>query len=181
MARKKNKEPKYFSALVKKALEDIISDMRMNMSRHGRNASMRSFRSLTQRVEIEDGTFIGTILGTRAFKWMERGSGPIRGGDGSLGARQFRSLILNWMIDKGINPKIQKTRKRGYSSNDWAVDMRKSANAIAHSIARGGTNLRKRRGFDDIFSGSIARHQRDLSEKAIRYLQEVVVETTFDD
>lgn len=131
---------------VRDTLTIIKNRMIANMARRGRNASMRSVNSL----KITTTGIGGTLEGLRSFVAMETGR---RGGKIPQG---LRHIIAQWIDDKGISI---------YDPYGGKPNKKKVAFLIARSIQQKGTALKRRGGFDDIYSSVINEEVLKLADK----------------
>lgn len=113
-----------------------------NMVANGRNVSGRSVASL--QVEVNGDR--GTLFGSSSFLSMERGrkAGKVPKG--------FTSIIKQWIIDKGISfeakSKSGKPIPRERALNSFA-------GAVAYTIMKKGTKMKRENVQQDIFSTAI--------------------------
>lgn len=143
-------------------LNEIVADIRYNLEATGTNASGRTSASL--QVEMrEDG---GQITGRRYFQGVEIGR------PGGRVPQNFRAIIRQWMMDKGIRA-VPIPYKR-QPSESWqpkytpeergAMAM---AGAIAEKIRREGTRLFREGGRTDIYSNVLAERMKELEAAAM--------------
>lgn len=138
---------------------DSITKIRARIADSNAGASGASSRSLKQF--STDSEF--TLFGAEHFKWMEVGR---RAGKTP---RNFRDIIIQWMKDKGITPRVN--TEQGYRS---------AAFFIARKIRQQGTFLYRTRSFRDIFSSVINQEsvnkliQEIASDKATTISSDIV-------
>lgn len=136
--------------IVREELTKFMERVRANHRAAGQVASGRTSDSM--HVEVEGNE--GTVFGRFAFGTLETGrkSGKVPG--------NFRSIIRQWMKDKGI--KATPIPYKRQPSDRWKPkytpqergDM-SLAGAIAHKIEVSGTKLYREGGRDDIYSNEI--------------------------
>lgn len=132
----------------KEALENVKSRIISNMSAKKRNASMRSVKSLT----VETTGVGGTLYGLRSFWAMETGR------KGGKIPRNFRDIIADWIIAKGIS--IYSNSLTGRRPT-----VKSAAGYIAWTIKNKGTKLHREHRFEDIFSKASRDEVNTLSDK----------------
>lgn len=104
-----------------------IADSRAGAS----GASARSLKQFSTESEF-------TLFGAQHFKWMETGR------KGGRVPKNFIEIIIQWMRDKGITPRVN--TEQGYKT---------AAFLIARKIKQEGTFLYRTKSFRDIFSSVI--------------------------
>lgn len=138
------------SHLVRELTQETLDNVKLriisNMSAKRRNASMRSVRSLTVKV---DGTG-GTLYGLSSFLAMETGR------KGGKVPRDFRRIIADWVVAKGISIYTNTGRRPRVSS---------VAYLIARKIKTQGTALHREGRFEDIYTRASNEETLKLSEK----------------
>lgn len=120
----------------------IIDHIRAN----GQNASGRTIRSMHVEVTEES----GTLYGHKPFGVLETGrrAGKI--------PYAFRSIIYQWMQDKGLHATSKPYKTEGvhrYTAQERA-DLSMAA-AIAHTIKTKGSALHRKGGRDDVYSNVV--------------------------
>jgi hypothetical protein len=148
------------TAIVQEALDGIVEDIRRNLADTNTNASGRTSASL----EVVMRTDGGSVLGRPYFQSVEKGRppGPV--------PYNFRSIIRQWMADKGIAapaiPYIRQPSERWqpkYTPEErGAMAM---AGAIAHTIKERGTLLYREGGRTDIYTDVLDRRLAEMGEK----------------
>lgn len=127
---------------LERAKQLIIAHIRAN----GQNASGKTIASM--HVEVDEGG--GTIYGRSPFGTLETGR---RGGRVPY---NFRSIIRQWMKDKGIKAApIPYVRAGEHKYTPEERGEMSLAGAIAHRIAKSGTQLYRLGGRDDVYSNVI--------------------------
>lgn len=132
--------------LTQETLDRVKLRIIQNMSAKARNASMRSVKSLSVKV---DGTG-GALYGISSFLAMEKGR------KGGKVPRDFRRIIADWIVAKGISIYSNTGRKPRVSS---------VAYLIAKMIRERGTALHREGRFEDIYSRASVEETLKLSEK----------------
>lgn len=87
--------------LLKDEAEQLIAEIRSLIISTGANASGKTSRSLESITKVSKNKYSLLIQGSGSFNYIERGRGPTKrsGGKGKL-----KSIILQWVDDKGIIP-----------------------------------------------------------------------------
>ena len=120
----------------------IIDHIRAN----GQNASGRTIASL--HVETDEGG--GVLYGHRPFGVLETGR------KAGKTPRSFRTIIYQWMMDKGIHatPIPYLTNRPHKYTEQMRADL-SMASAIAHTIKTQGSSLYRKGGRNDVYSNVI--------------------------
>lgn len=146
---------------LKNILDKMVAEMRDNLASTGTNASGRTSASL--RVVMTNTG--GQIWGRRYFRGVEQGRA------GGRVPRNFRSIIRQWILDKGITPSAIPYKRK--HSAKWQPKytpeergLRQMASAIAHTIEKSGTSLYRKGGRTDIFTNVIEENKADLLKVA---------------
>lgn len=146
--------------LTQETLEKVKLRIIQNMGMKNRNVSMRSVKSLTIKV---DGTG-GALYGLSSFLAMEKGR------KGGKVPRDFRRIIADWIVAKGISL---------YTNTGRRPRLQSVAYLIARKIKTSGTALHREGRFEDIYSRASIEETLKLSEKirllvssGINYLHE---------
>lgn len=146
---------------LKNILDKMVAEMRDNLASTGTNASGRTSASL--RVVMTNTG--GQIWGRRYFRGVEQGRA------GGRVPRNFRSIIRQWILDKGITPSAIPYKRK--PSAKWQPKytpeergLRQMASAIAHTIEKSGTSLYRKGGRTDIFTNVIEENKADLLKVA---------------
>lgn len=113
-------------------LQDLAQRIADNISRNGQRASGRTQRSF----EVKDEGDTITLYGRKAFGTMETGR---RGG---RVPRNFREILYEWSIDKGIQFDTERERAS-------------FAYLLAKKIQKEGTELFREGGRADVYSNEI--------------------------
>lgn len=147
-------------------MQSLVTTIRSNLLRLGRNASGRTSRSLQVKIQGNDRA---QLWGAAHYNVLERGR---RGGKVPYG---FRDIIKQWILDKGIHvrPIPSKSGRGRKSANERGLDS--MAGAIAYTIMKHGTRLHRTKKVDDIYSTAI-----DKTTKAIGNQMPVTVGAEFD-
>lgn len=149
--------------IVREELTRFMERVRANHRAAGQVASGRT--SASMHVEVEDNE--GTVFGRMAFGTLETGrrAGRVPG--------NFRSIIRQWMADKGIKadpiPYVRKPSERWqpkYTPQERG-DM-SLAGAIAHKIATSGTKLFRDGGRSDIYSNEIPKTTETIMKRVVQ-------------
>lgn len=122
----------YGSDIVVRELQDLAQRIADNIARNGQTASGKTARSL----EVREGSGEVSLLGRKAFGTMETGR---RGGGVP---RNFRAILYQWSLDKGI-------------SFDTDRERRTFAYFLAKKIQNEGTQLFRDGGRADVYSNEI--------------------------
>jgi hypothetical protein len=136
--------------IVIQALEELKERIAANIEASGQTASGRTAQSM----HVEASENGAALFGRRAFGTLETGR------KGGKVPQNFRSIIRQWILDKGISvtpiPYIRKP------SNSWQPKYTPQergemslAGAIAHKIQNEGTALQRSGGRNDIYSQEI--------------------------
>lgn len=131
-------------------LEDLRNRIISNIDSTGRKASGKTGNSM--RVDRqEDGC---VLVGRRAFSTLEDGRKP-----GAVPAN-FRSIIKQWILDKGISYNAIPYKR--IPSEKWQPKytpaergLMSLSGAIAYKIAKEGTSLYRAGGDNDVYSNEI--------------------------
>lgn len=145
------------TTIMRNHLENIEDAIKQNMESNHRNASMRSVRSL--KVVIENDSH-GWIEGLKSFWVMERGrkSGRV--------PKNFREIIRQWIIDKGITVRrIPYKTNRPHKYTEQERSLISASGAIAYKIMTTGTRLHRSKGFDDIFTSAINKEMEEMAKE----------------
>lgn len=142
--------------LLKAGMQSLVTDIRSNLLRLGRNASGRTSRSLTIKMLGNDRA---ELWGAQHYNVLERGR---RGGKVPYG---FRDIIRQWILDKGIRvkPIPSKTGRGRKSANERGLDS--MAGAIAYTIMKHGTKLHRTKKVDDIYTSAINRTTKEIGNQ----------------
>lgn len=132
----------YGSDIVVRELQDLAQRIADNIARNGQTASGKTARSL----EVREGSDEVTLLGRKAFGTMETGR---RGGGVP---RNFRSILYQWSLDKGI-------------SFDSDRERRSFAYLLAKKIQSEGTQLFRDGGRADVYSNEIPKTINNIARK----------------
>lgn len=127
---------------LERARQMIINHIRAN----GQNASGRTIKSLHVEATEEE----GTLWGHKPFGVLETGrkAGKI--------PYSFRSIIWQWMKDKGLHG--TPIPYKGQGDHRWTPQERgdiKMAGAIAWTIKTKGSHLHRKGGRDDVYSNVV--------------------------
>lgn len=137
-------------AVLREELERLAERIKANHRRAGQVASGRTLRSI--HVDVTDDE--GVLWGRKPFGTLETGR------KGGRVPRDFRSIIRQWMRDKGIHgtpiPYVRKPSakwKPKYTPQERGN--MSLAGAIAYRIRKEGTRLYRDGGRADIYSNEI--------------------------
>ena len=127
---------------LERARQLIINHIRAN----GQNASGRTIKSLHVEATEEE----GTLWGHKPFGVLETGrkAGKI--------PYSFRSIIYQWMQDKGVHG--TPIPYKGDGDHKWTPQERgdlKMAGSIAWTIKTKGSHLHRKGGRDDVYSNVV--------------------------
>lgn len=132
----------YGSEIVVRELQDLAQRIADNIARNGQTASGKTARSL----EVKEGSDEVSLLGRKAFHTMETGR---RGGGVP---RNFRAILYQWSLDKGI-------------SFDTDRERRSFAFLLARKIQNEGTQLFRDGGRADVYSNEIPKTINNIARK----------------
>lgn len=148
--------------IVREELTAFMERVRANHRAAGQVASGRTSASMHVEVEGDE----GTVFGRMAFGTLETGRRAGRV------PNNFRSIIRQWMADKGIKaapiPYVRKPSERWkpkYTPQERG-DM-SLAGAIAHRISMSGTKLYRDGGRSDIYSNEIPRTTAVIMKRVV--------------
>lgn len=148
--------------IVREELTRFMERVRANHRAAGQVASGRTSASMHVEVEGDE----GTVFGRMAFGTLETGRRAGRV------PSNFRSIIRQWMADKGIKaqpiPYVRKPSERWspkYTPQERG-DM-SLAGAIAHKIATTGTKLYRDGGRSDIYSNEIPKTTEAIMKRVV--------------
>lgn len=149
---------------LKKIGEQCVSEIRQALVDTGTNASGRTSASL--HVVADDG--VVEVWGRPAFGTVEHGRRAGRV------PRNFRALIAQWIIDKGI-PVQPVEVKRVTDRDGHTRALLRMAGAIAWKIRTEGSRLHREGGRKDIYTPAVKRAEEAikqyLNDVAISYLE----------
>lgn len=134
--------------LLETHLKAIQQNIATRMAQKKRNASGKSVASLAV---VFDALTEGHIEGGEQWKSMQRGRG------GGKGPYNFRDIIKDWIIKKGIS-----ITQRSNQSRETALNS--AAYLISRSILKHGTALKRKQGYDDIYD-TVIQEELALLEK----------------
>ena len=141
-------------------MEGLRNEISQAIETTGTRASGRTQASMVVTVEATAGGVHATLTGRRAFQTLERGRRP-----GKV-PQNFRAIIMQWIIDKGIAiTPIPYKRPSGGKYTPIERGLRQMAFFIARKIRREGTSLYRRGGRADIYSPAIERATKRLDER----------------
>lgn len=152
-------DPKAASQIMREETERAKQLIIQHIWANGQNASGKTVASLNVQQPSDDETI---LFGHRPFGVLETGR---REGKIPYG---FRSIILQWMKDKGLHgtPIPYKTdRAHKYTPQergDYSM-----ASAIAHTIATKGSSLYRKGGRADVYSNVIPETMKRLGDRLI--------------
>lgn len=156
----------FIQRIIQGTLERIRTQMKQNMSAMKRTTSGRSVASL-QIVMKQNG---GTLYGSKSWFAMERGR------KGGRVPKNFRDIIRQWIIDKGIQvtPLPYKQPSRGIGLSPQERGLRSFAGAIAYTIMKKGSRLHRTGGFDNIYSSPIQNELATMHKELSAYVGETI-------
>lgn len=141
-------------------LENVKSYIQFQMEAYGRNASNKHVDSL----QVEASAGYGVLTGLESWNYIETGR------KGGKVPYNFRSIIYQWSIDKGISIDAIPYKREG--EHKYTPEERgrwKFAGAVAHKIMMSGTALFRSGVREDIYSSAINREcQSILNESRLR-------------
>lgn len=142
---------------LERARQLIINHIRAN----GQNASGRTIKSLHVEATEEE----GVLWGHKPFGVLETGrkAGKI--------PYSFRSIILQWMKDKGLHG--TPIPYKGQGDHKWTPQERgdlKMAGAIAYTIAKRGSRLHRMGGRADVYSNVVPQTLERVRSRLIRLI-----------
>lgn len=153
------------SKIIKEHLESLKSYIQFQMEAYGRNASMKHVNSL----QVEASAGYGVLTGLESWNYIETGRG------GGAVPHNFRAIIYQWSIDKGIQISAipyKTTREHKYTPEErgrW-----KFAGAVAYKIMQSGTSLFRSGVREDIYSSAINREVAAIMEESTFKVGEII-------
>lgn len=146
------------SHILREELEALKDRIANNMRANGQVASGRTIQSM--HVDVNED--YGALYGRKYFGVLETGRRAGRV------PRNFTSIILQWMHDKGIHaaPIPYKTNKPHKYSEQERGNL-SMASAIAHTIAAEGSLLHRTGGRDDVYSNVIPDTMKRIKQRLI--------------
>lgn len=142
----------------------VVAEIRQALADSGTNASGRTSASL--RYTVEGGVL--EVWGRPAFGTVEHGRRAGRV------PRNFRAIIAQWIIDKGI-PVQPVEVKRVTDRDGHTRALLRMAGAIAWKIRTEGSRLHREGGRSDIYTPAVKRAEEAikqyLNDVAISYLE----------
>lgn len=132
--------------IIESTLNKIVSEISSNLDSTGTTASGRTKKSL--EVVMRDNG--GQILGRSYFQGVEKGR------PGGRVPYNFRDIIKQWIIDKGLSVRMipyLTDRPHKYSVEERSLNI--MAGYIAHTIRERGTRLYRDGGREDIYTNVI--------------------------
>ena len=136
------------SKIIKEHLENVKSYIQFQMDAYGRNASMKHVNSLT----VEANIGYGILWGLQSWNYMETGR------SGGRVPNNFRQIIYQWSIDKGIQ--IEGIPYKRSGEHKYTPEERgrwRFAYFVARKIMLSGTALFRSGIREDIYSSVIER------------------------
>lgn len=136
------------SKIIKEHLESLKSFIQFQMEAYGRNASMKHVNSL----QVDASATYGVLSGLESWNFMETGR------DGGKVPRNFRSIIYQWSIDKGIQIEgipYKSNREHKYTPEERG--RMRFAYFVSKKIMESGTTLFRSGIREDIYSSAINR------------------------
>ena len=126
-------------------LNKLKESIRQRLDETGTNASGRAYNSLKVSVKGNE----GTLYGSSYLKFLEDGRGP-----GPV-PKDFRSIIEDWVLAKGIDFSSYTPKGRSPSSLSDEDRLHSFAGAVAFNIMKKGTLLYRKKVHKDIYSAAI--------------------------
>lgn len=147
-------------SIVGEEFDSFIKKVVANHIRAGQKASGRTMQSIRKNLTDEG----GVVFARAYFGVLETGRKP-----GAV-PKDFQSVILQWMKDKGISAEpVPYIRK---SSSKWQPKYSPQergdlslAGAIAYRIRKEGTKLYRNGGRDDIYSNEIPKTVENILDR----------------
>lgn len=156
--------------LVNDELRQFCERIRANHLRAGQKASGRTAKSIRYELDAKGSIVHGVVKGRRAFETLELGrkAGKV--------PYNFRSIIRQWMQDKGIKAKpIPYVRKPSQRWRPKYTPQERGemslAGAIAYTIQTKGTSLYRQGGRADIYSPEIKRTKNNIRRRLLAIFQ----------
>lgn len=151
--------------IISEHLYNLKAFIEFQMDAYGRNASGKHVRSL----QVEASAGYGSLSGLWSWNVMETGRG------GGRVPRNFRNLIYQWSIDKGISIEAIPYKRGGehkYTPEErgrWAF-----AGAVAHKIMTSGTALFRSGVREDIYSSAINREVESILQEHTLRVSDII-------
>lgn len=146
-------------------LENVKSYIQFQMEAYGRNASNKHVNSL----HVEASAGYGVLSGLNSWNYMETGRG------GGAVPRNFRAIIYQWSIDKGIQIDAIPYKRDG--DHKYTPEERgrwKFAGAVAYKIMQSGTALFRSGVREDIYSSAINREVAAVMQESTLKVGEII-------
>lgn len=153
------------SKIIKEHLENLKSFIQFQMEAYGRNASMKHVNSL----QVIASAGYGALLGLESWNFMEAGR------SGGKVPMNFRHIIYQWSIDKGIQIEAIPYKRDGdhkYSPEErgrWRF-----AYFVSKKIMESGTMLFRSGVREDIYSSAINREVSAIMSESTLKVGEII-------
>lgn len=135
-------------------LGNIKVGIAQRMAASGRMASGRSVASLV--VDVKDSE--GVLSGGKQWETMQRGRGP-----GKVPSN-FREIIKNWVIAKGINVQPRKGQSQRQAIESFSY-------LVTRNIMQKGTKLYRDKGYNDIYDSLLEEEIKKLSAETLAVME----------
>lgn len=153
------------SKIIADHLESLKSYIQFQMEAYGRNASNKHVNSL----QVDASATYGVLSGLESWNYMETGRG------GGKVPNNFRAIIYQWSIDKGIQIDAIPYKRDG--DHKYTPEERgrwKFAYFVAKKIMMDGTSLFRSGVREDIYSSAINREVAAIMEESTLKVGEII-------
>lgn len=143
--------------IIKEHLESLKSFIQFQMDAYGRNASKKHVNSL----QVEASAGYGVLTGLSSWNFMETGR------SGGKVPHNFRSIIYQWSIDKGIQ--IESIPYKRSGEHKYSPEERgrwRFAYFVSRKIMEEGTTLFRSGVREDIYSSAINREVNAIMKES---------------
>lgn len=143
--------------IIKEHLESLKSFIQFQMDAYGRNASNKHVNSL----QVEASAGYGVLTGLSSWNFMETGR------SGGKVPHNFRSIIYQWSIDKGIQ--IESIPYKRSGEHKYSPEERgrwRFAYFVSRKIMEEGTTLFRSGVREDIYSSAINREVNAIMKES---------------
>lgn len=151
--------------IIKEHLESLKSFIQFQMEAYGRNASNRHSNSL----QVEASAGYGVLTGLSSWNFMETGR------SGGKVPHNFRSIIYQWSIDKGIQ--IESIPYKRSGEHKYSPEERgrwRFAYFVSKKIMESGTTLFRSGVREDIYSSAINREVSAILQESTLKVGDII-------